>query len=116
MGKDCFMAEEPEPTDEPGEMQYVEDFLDGNIELINVIVDQLVTNGTSEYTNDSGTLRLVAHRHRWRAQWLEHEFVLPDGRKGSGVVRMDRDQFAPPFSTLKFYVAAHLADMQPPPD
>lgn len=106
------MTETDDPTNEPGELQYVEDFLDAHPELIDGIVTQLVANGTAEYATESGRLTLVGHRHRWRSQWLDHEFTTPDGRAGNGSVRLSRNAFDPPQRSLRFYVAAHLADME----
>jgi hypothetical protein len=100
-----------EPSDE---LQYVEVFLDGNRQLVGGIVIRLVEEGAAEYDSDSGHLSLVAKQRRWRSQWLHHVFTLPDGRKGTGSVRLPRDAFAPPQRTLTFYVAARLADMDAP--
>ena len=107
------MPDETEETDEPGELQYVEDFLDANTELVRGIVGQLVEHGTADYSNDSGTLSLIAHRPRWRQKFLEHAFTMPDGRRGTGAVVLSKDAFDPPQRSLNFYVAALLADMQP---
>jgi hypothetical protein len=90
----------------------VEAFLEENRELVNGIVDQLVTTGRSEYHDDSGHLLLVARRHRWRTQWYEHEWTLPDGRRGSGRRRLNRNAFIPPCSSLALYVAADLVEMR----
>jgi hypothetical protein len=112
MGQDCSVPDGVEPTDEPGELQYVEDFLNANQELVSRIVDQLAESGSAEYSNETGHLSLVAHRHRWRSQWLEDVSTTSDGKQGTGTVRLSKDAFVPPQSSLRFLIAARLADMQ----
>lgn len=86
--------------------------MEKNRELVNGIVDQLVTQGRSEHQDESGYLLLVARRHRSRTQWYEHQWTLPDGRRGSGRRRLNRDAFVPPCSSLALYVAANLVEMR----
>jgi hypothetical protein len=108
------VPERPEPSDEGWDpwLVGVEAFLAENRELVNGIGDQLVTTGKSEYQYDSGRLLLVARSHRWRTQWYEHQWTMPDGRKGSGRRRLNRQAFAPPRSELALYVAADLVEMR----
>ena len=58
MGHYWPMTDKAHPSNEPGELQYVEDFLDAHPELIDGIVTQLVANGAAEYATESGRLTL----------------------------------------------------------
>jgi hypothetical protein len=114
IGQDWHVPKHPEPGDHGWDpwLVAVENFLEGNRELVNGIVAQLITTGRCEYQDDSGHLLLVARSHRWRTQWYEHQWTSPDGRRGSGRRRLDRDAFVPPCSSLALYVAADLVEMR----
>jgi hypothetical protein len=101
-------ASEPEPTDETGALAFIAE----NPELVERGVDALVTDHRWSYSDEYGEIEMTVRLRRWRRTCLERKFVNPAGAMGWGETGLSKEELDPPFESLRFYVAAQLAEMR----
>jgi hypothetical protein len=106
-GHDSLGETEPEPRDETGALAFIAE----DPELVERGVDALVADHHWSYSDEYGEAEMIVRVRRRRAL-LEHKFVIPAGSVGWGEVGLSIEELDPPFDSLRFYVAAHLAAMR----